>query len=50
MKVELIKATDTRAARYLIGLTAVATVLIMLAPLLASKSIDQNYLGYLDFA
>lgn len=49
-RVELGKATDTRAARWLMGLTAAATVLIMLAPLLARHSIDQDYLGYLDFA
>jgi hypothetical protein len=41
------KATATRAARWLITLTALATVSIMLLPLLAEHSIDQTYSSYL---
>ncbi len=44
------KATDTRAARWLMVLTGVATIAIMAAPALAAGSIDQTYLDYLSFA
>ncbi|MGI8680352.1 MAG: ABC transporter permease [Jatrophihabitans sp.] len=50
LHVEWGKATDTRSARWLIAVTGAATVLIMLAPLLARNSIDQNYSSYLQFA
>ncbi|GAB2480069.1 ABC transporter permease [Jatrophihabitans fulvus] len=50
LRVEWRKATDTRAARWLIGLTALATAALMLAPLLARNSIDQTYSSYLLFA
>jgi ABC-type transport system involved in multi-copper enzyme maturation permease subunit len=50
LRVEWSKATDTRAARWLIGLVGIATVAVMLAPLLARGSIDQNYVTYLSFA
>lgn len=50
LRVEWGKATVTRAARWLIAITAAATVLIMLAPLLARSSIDQRYDQYLQFA
>jgi ABC-2 type transport system permease protein len=48
-RVEWSKAIDTRAARWLIGLTALATVAIVLAPTLAKNSIDQTYRNYLEF-
>ncbi|MGH8917593.1 MAG: ABC transporter permease, partial [Actinomycetes bacterium] len=50
LRVELGKATDTRAARWLLGLVGAATVGLMLAPLLAPASIDQTYTSYLEFA
>lgn len=50
LRVEWGKATDTRAARWLIGITAAATVLIMLAPVFAKNSVDQTYESYLGFA
>ena len=50
VRVEWNKATDTRAARWLIALTGVATVLIMLAPLIAKNSIDQTAASYLTYA
>lgn len=48
--VEWGKATDTRAARWLLALVPVLTVGVMLAPLLAPSSIDQTYTSYLRFA
>ena len=50
VRVEWSKATDTRAARWLIALTGAATVLVMLAPLLATHSIDQTAASYLSYA
>lgn len=47
--VEWSKAVDTRAARWLIAISAVATMAIMLAPTLAKGSIEQTYRNYLDF-
>ncbi|MBN9618245.1 MAG: ABC transporter permease, partial [Actinobacteria bacterium] len=49
LRVEWGKATDTRAARWLLGFSAVAAVLIMLAPMLAKHSVDQTWRNYLDF-
>lgn len=49
-RVEWGKATDTRAARWLLALVPVLTVGVMLAPLLAPSSIDQTYTSYLRFA
>lgn len=49
VRVEWSKATDTRAARWLIALTGAATVLAMLAPLLAPHRIDQSVTSYLGF-
>lgn len=43
------KATDTRAARWLLGLTGFATIAIMLAPLIATGSIEQTWGNYLQF-
>ncbi|MGH9156385.1 MAG: ABC transporter permease [Acidimicrobiales bacterium] len=50
LRVELSKATDTRAARWLLGLVGASTVGLTLAPLLAPASIDQTYTSYLEFA
>ncbi len=50
LRVECGKATDTRAARWLLALVAASTVGLMLAPLLAPSSIDQSYTSYLGFA
>jgi ABC-2 type transport system permease protein len=50
LRVEWSKATDTRAARWLLALVAVSTVGLMLVPLLAPDSIDQTYTSYLGFA
>ncbi len=50
LRVEWGKATDTRAARWLLLLVAVATAGLMLAPLLARHSVDQTQTNYLDFA
>lgn len=48
--VEWAKASDTRAARWLLALVALSTVVLMLAPILAPSSIDQTYTSYLGFA
>lgn len=50
LRVEWAKATDTRAARWLLALVGISTVGIMLAPMLAPSSIDQTYSSYLGFA
>ena len=50
LRVEWGKATDTRAARWLLALVAASTVGLMLAPLLAPSRIDQTYTSYLRFA
>ena len=42
VRVEWAKATDTRAARWLILTIALTTTGLMLAPLLATTSIDQT--------
>src|SRR5215210_1651192 len=44
------KATDTRAARWLLALVALSTIGMMLAPILAPTSIDQTYTSYLRVA
>lgn len=49
LRVEWGKATDTRAARWLLAAVAASTVGLMLAPVL-SRSIDQTYTSYLGFA
>ncbi|MCX6522081.1 MAG: hypothetical protein NTZ21_15590 [Actinobacteria bacterium] len=48
--VEWTKATDTRAARWLLAIVALSTVGMMLAPILAPKRFDQTYTGYLEVA
>lgn len=50
VRVEWAKATDTRAARWLLALVAVSTVAIMLAPILAPARFDQTYTSYLEVA
>lgn len=49
VRVEWRKATDTRAARWLLAVTAVGTIALMLAPLLAKNSIEQSWTVYLQF-
>ncbi len=48
VRVEWAKATDTRAARWLLALVALSTAGIMLAPILAPTSFDQTYTSYLQ--
>ena len=50
LRVECGKATDTRAARWLLAMVAVTTSALMLAPILSPSSIDQTYTSYLGFA
>jgi ABC-2 type transport system permease protein len=50
LRVEWSKATDTRAARWLLAGVAATTVALVLAPLLAPSSIEQSYTSYLGFA
>ena len=50
IRVEWSKATDTRAARWLLIAVAVSTGGLMLAPLLSPSSIDQSYTSYLGYA
>ena len=50
LRVEWGKATDTRAARWLLAMVAVSTTALMLVPLLGNARPDQTYVGYLDFA
>ncbi|MEZ5376811.1 MAG: hypothetical protein R2733_09905 [Acidimicrobiales bacterium] len=47
VRVEWAKATDTRAARWLLALVALSTAALMSVPLLVSTSFDQTYAGYL---
>ncbi|MGI8881551.1 MAG: ABC transporter permease [Jatrophihabitans sp.] len=49
VRVEWGKSIDTRAARWLLLIVAVGTAAMMLAPILATKTFDQNYGGYLRF-
>ncbi len=48
-RVEWGKSVDTRAARWLLLIVAVGTTGMMLAPILATKTFDQDYGGYLRF-
>jgi ABC-2 type transport system permease protein len=50
LSVEWSKATGTRAARWLLVLVAVSTIALMLAPILATGSIEQSYTSYLGYA
>ena len=50
VRVEWGKATDTRAARWLLALVAASTNRLVSAPVLASTDIDQTYTSYLGFA
>ena len=50
LRVEWGKATDTRAARWLLALVAVSTIGLMLVPILDRSRIDQTYTSYLGFA
>jgi ABC-type transport system involved in multi-copper enzyme maturation permease subunit len=50
LRVEWRKATDTRAARWLLAAVAATTVGLMLAPILAPARIDQTYTSYLGYA
>ena len=50
VRAEWAKATDTRAARWLLALVALSTAGMMLAPILAPTSIDQTYSSYLGVA
>lgn len=50
VSVEWSKATDTRAARWLLALVALSTVAMMAAPVVAPTSFDQTYAGYLRAA
>jgi ABC-2 type transport system permease protein len=50
VRVEWAKATDTRAARWLLALVALSTAGMMLAPVLAFSSFDQTYTSYLRVA
>ena len=48
--IEWTKATDTRAARWLLAIVALSTAGMMLAPIPAPTRFDQTYTGYLDVA
>ena len=50
VRVEWAKATDTRAARWLLALVGLSTAGMMLAPILAPERFDQTYAGYLEVA
>lgn len=50
VRVEWAKATDTRAARWLLALVPLSTAGIMLVPVLAPTSFDQTYASYLRLA
>ena len=47
VRVEWAKATDTRAARWLLALVALSTTGLMLVPVLVPTSFDQTYASYL---
>lgn len=50
VRVEWAKATDTRAARWLLAFVALSTAGIMLVPVLVPTSFDQTYASYLRVA
>ncbi len=50
VRVEWDKATDTRAARWLLALVGLSTAGIMLVPVLVPTSFDQTYASYLRVA
>lgn len=50
VRVEWSKATDTRAARWLLALLAVSTVAMMIVPIVAPTTFDQTYASYLRVA
>jgi len=50
VRVEWAKATDTRAARWLLALVALSTAGMMLAPVLAPTTADQTHASYLRIA
>jgi ABC-type transport system involved in multi-copper enzyme maturation permease subunit len=50
LRIEWGKATDTRAARWLLVLAAASTIGVLLAPMLRPSSVDQTYTSYLGFA
>jgi ABC-type transport system involved in multi-copper enzyme maturation permease subunit len=50
VRAEWAKATDTRAARWLLALVALSTAGLMLAPVLAPTTVDQTYASYLGTA
>lgn len=50
VRVEWAKATDTRAARWLLALVGLTTVGLMLVPVVAPKTFDQTYASYLRVA
>ena len=50
VRVEWAKATDTRAARWLLALMALSTAGMMLVPVLAPTTFDQTYASYLRVA
>ena len=50
VRVEWAKATDTRAARWLIALVALSTAGIMVVPVLVPTSFDQTHASYLRVA
>lgn len=50
VRVEWTKATDTRAARWLLALVALSTAGIMLVPVIAPTTFDPTYASYLRVA
>jgi len=50
VRVEWAKATDTRAARWLLALVALSTAGMMLVPVVAPTTFDQTYASYLRVA
>ncbi|MBI4933167.1 MAG: ABC transporter permease [Actinobacteria bacterium] len=50
VRVEWAKATDTRAARWLLALVALSTAGIMLVPVLSPTTFDQTHANYLRVA
>jgi ABC-2 type transport system permease protein len=50
VRVEWAKATDTRAARWLLALVALSTAGMMLVPVLVPTTFDQTYASYLRVA